>query len=787
MAGQDPFRPREKSGIGMPAVLPGMNRIAPARIQGSKGSKNEQEMLGSKKRGKGEDDQKLLTRAQKRMERAINAESENRAAGLEDLNFLAGKQWPSEVAAQRNIDHRPCLTINKLPTFVNQVVNPLREDRPTINISPVGERSDREVAKMYRGLIRAIERDCFAPIAYDQGLTNAAGAPGWGYWRVNLEYEAPDSFNQVISVGLIMNPFTVYCDPSHIQPDASDMKWCFVTEMIPKQQFEDDYPDIDPIPYQQVAIGDSLKDWIGKDEVRIAEYFEFKSHMRTLVELDNGHVGWEDELDDLVRAKLKRGTFQIVDEREADDPTLKHYKLTAHDVIDETEWPGKWIPIVKCLGNVINVEGKNKISGIVRNAKDPQRMYNYWKTAETELIALAPKAPWIMEEGQVEGHEDEWRMANIRSNPYLTYKGTSIAGRPAPPPQRQQFAGVPAGVVQAQAGAAQDMMATTGVRFDATLGERMMDESGKAIREIRRSGDIGSTHYGLNYGWSLRHTGEIFVDLIPKIYSAKRMVTILREDDTEEQVVVDPHLAKPSMEQRRPDGKIMRMFNPTYGKYGVTVTLGPSYATKRIEASENMMQFAKNLPQTAALFADLIAKNQDWPGAEEIAARIAKTLPPGLLQPDQKDMTPQTQALITQMDTKIKELTQHLAQAMAALTDKQQDRAIEVDKINKDFEAKLLNIVMQMETKMAGVEEKAVANFNTHIGAQIQQLGEGVTTLLHTIENPPKAGEGGEDDVQIPPEAARSLMEGHVTQFANGHKFTLKGGKPQRIKDDGDS
>jgi hypothetical protein len=356
-------------------------------------------------------------------------------------------------------------------------------------------------------------------------------------------------------------------------------------------------------------------------------------------------------------------------------------------------------------------------------------MYNYWRTLETELIALQPKAPWIMEEGQVEGHEDEWRMANIRSNPYLLYKGTSVAGHPAPPPQRQPFAGAPAGVEAAIQGAAQDMMATTGIRFDATLEERTYDESGRALRELRRSGDLGAVHYGLNYARGLRHTGEMLIDLIPKIYDVKRVITILREDDSEERITIDPHLNKPMAEAIGQDGRMMKLFNPTIGKYGVTITIGPNYATKRIEAAENMMAFAKAMPNTASLFADLIAKNMDWPGAEEISSRIAKTLPPQLLQPDQKDMSPQVQALIQSMDQQIKQLGQQLQAAMAALNDKQQDRAIVVEKIQKDFEAKLANVVMQFETKMAAVESKQIAGDQAHVrteGSQFKDFAQGM-------------------------------------------------------------
>ena len=731
---QDPSRPRDNGRIRLPATDAALNKIAPSTLKvDGKG-----DMLGAPPK-KARDNEKIRARAMKRLDRAIGAEAENRKAALDDLKMKAGDQWPSEVAAQRNLDKRPCLTVNKLPTFVHQITNDLRQNRPSININPVGDRGDREVAKMYRGLIRYVERESAADIAYDTAVDNAV-SNGFGYWRILTEYEAPDSFNLVPVIRRIRNPFTVYLDPSHIEPDGSDSRWGFITEMMPRSDFEEKYPDCDPMPFTAAGIGEAMKNWINADEIRIAEYFEIEYKSRTLVSLSTGHEGWRDDLSGEVESAIADGSIEVLDERESSVPTVHWYKLTAKDIIQDREWPGKWVPIVKVIGDEIDIEGRVKLSGVIRHAKDPQRMFNYWRTKETEAIALAPNAPWIVEEGQIEGHEDEWKQANIRNNPYLSYKATSVAGGMAPPPQRQNFAQVPAGIEVAIQGAAQDMIATTGIRFDATMNERLMDESGKAIRELRRNGDLGSFHYVDNFARSLRHTGQMLMDLFPKLLTSARVMTILREDDSEEQVRVDPNLGKPTGEMRRPDGKTMKVFNPTAGRYGVTVTIGPSYATKRIEASENMIAFARALPETAHFIADLIAKNQDWPGADEIAARLAKTLPPALLAPDQKDMSPQVQAMLAAMDGQIKQLTQQLQAAMMALNDKNADRALEADKANKDFEAKLLKVVADLEAKQAATEERAVANFNTHIGAQIRELGMQVAGLVQSMEKGARDG-----------------------------------------------
>jgi Phage P22-like portal protein len=707
--------------VGMPSIDGAMNKLPPANATGGKGSKDDQKntrlgMSRSKERA-------VLDRARKRMDKATKSESENRKAALDDLKFYRGEQWPSDVQAQRNFDQRPCLTINKLPTFVNQATNDVRQNRPAINVSPVGDKGDPEVAKMFAGMIREIERKSVADIAYDTAFATTARC-GFGYWRVITEFEKPNSFNQVITVKRIRNPFTVYLDPAHEEPDGSDAKWAFISDMLPRSEFTDEYPDAQPMPWTEGGIGDSQKSWIGKDEVRIAEYFEVVTEKRTLVRLSNGATGWRDDMDPRVLAR-----FAVEEEREADCNKIKWYKITAVEVLEERDWPGSWIPVVKVIGDEVDIEGKVHYNGIVRNAKDAQRMYNYWVTLLTELIALQPKAPFIGAEGQFEGHEQEWKTANVKSTPYLEYKVETVDQKPLPPPQRQPMTQPATGVMAAMQGSAQDMMATTGIRFDATTKDLMYDESGRALRELRKFGDLGWFHLVDNLSRSLRHTGVIIVELIPKIYNSRRIETILREDGGEERVTIDPAAEKPMQETRDPQSqKVMKIFNPTYGEYGVTVTIGPSFATKRIEAAESMMDFVRAIapaaPQAATGIMDLIAKNQDWPGSEEFATRLSKLvaqLHPGITAPDIKDVPPQVQAVLMGMQSQLQQSQQQIVQLTKALTDQQADRAQRDRKIELDFEAKVLSTM-----------QKADQSANAHLLSRIEL----VHTMLESMLKP---------------------------------------------------
>ncbi len=580
---------------------------------------------------------------------------------------------------------------------------------------------------MLKGLIKHIERQSNADIAYDTGFDSAVSC-GWGYWRILTEYEDEDTFDQVIRIARIRNPFRVYLDPDSEQPDGSDAKWGFISDLIPRDEFKANWPKATVTEWNEQAMGDENKLWNTQTHIRIAEYFYTDNYTRTLCYFDNGHTGFKDELDP------SYDKLEPTKEREVQCERIKWCKLTAHEILEEQDWLGKYIPIVKVIGDENDVEGEVTLAGLIRDAKDAQRMYNFWVTSETELIALAPKAPWIMEEGQIENHEGDWKNANIKSLPYLLYKGTSIGGKPAPPPQRQQFAGPPAGVVQAKIAAAQDMQATTGIRFDATLQERTYDESGKALRELKRVGDLGNFHYVDNLARSLRHTGVILIDLIPKIIDTARVLTILREDGSEEVAYVDPAMAKPFAQQSTEQGGIKKLYNPKLGRYDVTVTIGPNYATKRIESSEHLMQFLQVLPNQAPLIADLIAKNQDWPGADELATRLQTQLPPGMLDKGLDRLPLEARGIVLQLKQALQQAQQQAQQAMAMLGDKDKDRALQQDKQEKDYIAKQdatnatfitnmekINPQAEFDKIEASLQAKMLEMFGKHVLAQQQQ------------------------------------------------------------------
>ncbi len=728
----------KEKGIKQPKMTSGMTRVPSPELSIPKDERRES---GEKDKKQLEEDGDLIGKAKKRFLRAARAEAENRTEGLEDLKFIKGDQWSSADATQRAAEARPCITENRLPTFSAQITNDQRQNRPSINISPMGSRASKKDAKILRGMIRAIERDSNADVAYDTGFQNAVHN-GWGYWEIATEYESEKSFNKVIVVRQISNSFNVYLDPSRT-PFMLDAGWGFISEMIDREEFTRDYPDADPMQWVETGVGEEDKDWITQDRVRIANYYYMDYEERYLVMLDNGFTGWEDELDDLIAEKVKQGKLKEIDRRCVQTKKLKYCKMTAVEVLESHDCDGQYVPIIECIGTFLNINGKQVKKGIVRDAKGPQKMINYFATLETEHVALAPKAPWIMEEGQVEGHEQKWKDANRKSYAYLLYKAQSIGGKPAPPPQRQQFQGAPQGILEAKRGTIEALKAVTGIRFDATMSERMLDESGKAIRELNNNANLGAYHYIDNFARALKNTGIVMVDMIPYTYDTRRIISILDDSGSEDHIEIYPAMDKahdevPYQAPENPSGKINR-FNPKVGRYQVTVTIGPSYATKRTENMDSLLEFARAVPEARQLIMDLIAKYSDWEGAEELANRLAKAVDPKFLTPDREDMSPQTQALLQSLHQQVQQANNVIGQMQQALQNEQKNRDVIEHKTVADFIAKQTATEKKFDIEMAKlgakfdeIQQKRDAALQGTIGRQIAELSKAVGMLQKT-------------------------------------------------------
>jgi len=601
----------------------------------------------------------LLTKGREAFKKAEEAEGENRLIALEDIKFSRlGEQWPENIRQQREREFRPCLTINKMPAFIRQVVNDARQNKPSIKVHPVDSNADPKTAEVINGLIRNIEYTSNADVAYDTAI-EASVSGGFGYWRIGMDYAYDDVFDMDVTIERIANQFSVYGDPASQSADSSDWNNAFIVERMSRDEYKRRYGSKKNAADEEVCIdfeSDAWGEgWLDDEFVLVAEWWSREETEHEIVQLDDGNVYSKEDLEtdpDLIEVGvlIDAGVIKVLGTRMAKTFKVKQVIMSGADVLEKRDWPGCYIPIVPVYGDEIVVEGKRYFRSLIHNAMDAQRMYNYWRTTATELVALAPKVPWIGRKGTFDSDAQRWNTANSQSHAYLEYDGEA--------PQRQPLdTGPAAGALQESLNASDDMKAIIGI-YDASLGARSNETSGRAIMARQREGDVATFHFIDNLSRAIRHTGRILIDLIPKVYTKERIIRVLGEDGTPKTVKVNGQEPEPVI---GPDGKpevddegnvIMALHSLTVGKYDLTVTSGPSFTTRREEAAAQMTELVRAFPQAAPFIADIMARNFDWPGADEIAKRFEAMNPA-----KQQEIPPQIQQQLQEMQQAIQKLS----------------------------------------------------------------------------------------------------------------------------------
>jgi Phage P22-like portal protein len=637
----------------------------------------------------------ILSTARQRLTTAIAAYSDTRDSELDDLKFYAGSpdnkwQWPQDVLNTRgsvqgqSINARPCLTVNKLPQHVKQITNDIRMNRPAGKVIPADDKADVKIAEILQGVIRHIEYISDADVAYDTACENQV-TMGEGYVRLITEYCGDDSFDQDIKICRVRNSFSVYLDPMCQDPCGQDAEWALITTTVTKEEFEQRWPKAKPVSNViSTSTGDqSLGLWATDKTVRIAEYFYADYTPVTLHLYPNNQTVKAGTPQDKMLAEVYGKPMKT---RVSQQRVIKWCKLNGFEILESSDWVGKYIPIVRFMGNDFEVEGNLYYSGIVRNAKDAQRMYNYWVSQEAEMLALAPKAPFIGYGGQFEGYEDKWKTANVQNWPYLEVNPdvTDGEGRVLPLPQRAQPPMASSGLLQAKAGASEDVKAATG-QYDASLGMHSNERSGKAILARQKEGDTGTYHYTDNAARAVRYITRQLIDIIPKIYDTERVARIIGEDGEASTVKFNPEQPEAVRQVQDPNNPsviIETIYNPSIGKYDAIASSGPSYATKREQSMEAMAQILQGNPELWRVAGDLFVKNMDWPGADQLASRLARTVDPALVA--EEDTSPAFQAA----QLKIQEMGQQLDQLHQMLQNVRNSEEVRTNEI-KEFEAQI--------------------------------------------------------------------------------------------------
>ncbi|WP_162651561.1 portal protein [Lentilitoribacter sp. Alg239-R112] len=640
-----------------------------------------------------------LTFNRDRFEIAKSALSDNHDMGLQDLRFAKlGEQWPAEIVNKRKADGRPVLTINKMQTFIRQVVNDARQNKPSIKVKAVDSSADTKTAQVYDGLIRNIEYTSNADIAYDTAV-ECAVTNGFGYIRVGIDYSYEDAFDMDINIDRVINPFAIYPDPNATCADGSSWNECFVVDRLSKTAFKDKYQDAEVTDFDDDKWSEADGDWVNDDGVLVAEFWQRKEVDQEIVLTSDGRVfSKEDLLEDIdLQTALEAGTIKIVKERVTKSYKVTQTIMTGAEILEENDWAGKYIPIVPVYGDEFSVEGKRYFRSLINPAKDAQRQFNYWRTTATELVALAPRAPYIGPHGAFDTDVDKWQTAHKDNHAYLEYDGEQ-------PPQRQPIdSGAAGGALQEALNASDDIKSTIGM-YDASLGARSNETSGKAIMARQREGDVATFHFTDNLTRAIRQVGRIVVDLIPSVYNKPRILRVLGEDGKEHLQPVNqgqevPHVGRDGKPEQDDNGEIvLAMHDLTVGKYDVAVEAGPSFTTRREEAAAQMTEMIRSFPQAAPVLGAPLAKNMDWPQADEIAEKLTKLDPTN----DNK-LPPEVQKLMAQGKQQIQQLTQEnqkLEQQAAQDIGKAQ---VEMAKIELEREK------IELEREKMRLEEKKLA------------------------------------------------------------------------------
>lgn len=644
-------------------------------------------------------DAEIIEEARRRYKLSSDYWSENRQSFADDLEFIYVDQWPQYAKDAFGKDS--LITINRQISFNRQVTNDMRQNRASIKVRPVDDDADIETAEIYQGIIRHIEANSKADIAYDTADRYAVEG-GFGFYRIITDYKA-NSFDQEILIKEVDNPLSILPD-YRFSADGSDWEYCFIHDEVPRKEFEKS--DLGALASDGWSDGDGLEadGWVTEDIVRVVEYFYKDKVDDVLLRLEDDRIMYKSQYDQM------GFDVAIVEKRPAQRTEVKWCKFAGNSILEKADWAGSIIPIVPVYGDTIFVNGKHMTISLGRYAQDAQRMVNYSRTKQAELEALAPKAPYIMAEGQDEGYESDWANANSTNFSSLKYKPVDINGQLAPPPQRQGYAGAPAGVITLGQMAEQDMMAIIGIH-EAGLGQRSNETSGAAIMARQREGDNSTFNFIDNTTRARRACGNILVDLIPKIIDTPQIVRILGEDGSQKSVKVN------QAETVKENGKeIVRIYDLSVGQYDVICSAGASYSTKRAEGAAFLERIAGNNPEMMKIVGDLVFKAQDMPYADEIAERLQKTLPPEMREHNDDEgenapppLPPEVQQHIEQSDQMIQQMNHVIEQMQKELDDKQMKEQVEAQKAANEA-MKLENDRYQKETDRMKLEYEAKRN-----------------------------------------------------------------------------
>jgi hypothetical protein len=683
------------------------------------------------------EESELLEEAKERWEECDNHYADMYKEATEDWQFLHGDgQWDTGSENVRSKDGRPSLILNQCLPYAHQITNDIKQARLAIRVVPVDSEADIETAEVRAGIIRNVEKQSKCKTVYGTAAMNAIGA-GIGWMRVDVDYADNDTFEQEAYVKRVLDFTAVMLDPSDTTLDGSEADYGFDSSDLTYsfEKFEELYPGEAAVSFE----GENSRGGDGEDEVSLVRYYYRERQKKVLHEINvMGEIG-QVFAEDLKLLDENGVAYEKLRSREVDDYKVYHCILSGEAVLSREEFPCHYIPLVPVIGEEYYNNGKREFHSLIRQAKDAQRMYNYWKSASTEMIALQPKAPWTGPVGSFQSYPDDWANANTQNLPTLEYDAVydENTGQMLPPPQRSQpIMGSPA-MMQEAVGARDDIRLALGIP-QSNMGERSNAVSGIAIRSQQIEGDNATFHFIDNLSSSIAQVGRILNDIIPIIYSDRKVTRIIGDNGDEENIPVNSPYVKGEEGIRSarygeaPDG----VHDLSVGKYDIDMDVGPSYASGRQEAADKLTQIAEKNPELYGVAGDLIIEVMDIPMGKEISERIKSQMDPALLGDD-----PQA-AKLQEASQALQQMQEQLANMDAALQDKEgnekfdqavkaEEQQLERDKFEVDAQKTKADIDKIYADIQGGVLGAQAANTNIEaVTSKINEMEETIGIIL---------------------------------------------------------
>ncbi|MDE2098343.1 MAG: hypothetical protein KGL39_13905 [Patescibacteria group bacterium] len=707
-------------------------------------------------------EQDIIIECQQRFTFSQEGEGTNRSEFEFDKRFVDGDQWDPTIRDERFSDRRPALTVNITDAITRRVVNSCRENRPRIVAHPVGNGADIDTAHVINGLFRHIEYASTAYYWYDNALENSVQG-GWGWLAIENVYLSDKSFDQELRIKGYSNPLMCYADPNSRMPDGSDMEWFIETEFMKRTMYREKFGELDPTGWRWVGRGDDVPDWSNKEEIRVAKYWRVELKKDRLIEYDDGQRLLQSDVGRLGRALgLKQ-----VKSREVIRRQIVCYLLTSKKILKRTEWPGKWIPRVPVYGRRSDRNGRMFIKGMVRDLRDSARIYNYAETAKTEWYAMTSKAQWIGPEGFLDGHEAAFRDTNRKPIVALEYKPVQLPdGSYAPPPQRLDPPKPNAGFSEWADSTRANFMMVAGMPHEPSVDMQGEVISGKALKQRQALSDISNFDFYDNFCRSLCQVGRILLDLLPHFYGEERMIRIIRDDGTPQQVTINETMPLPNLMPGSPlpaiaQAQIMPQMSPkgpsaqtqaakhikndlTIGDYEVIIDTGPSYQTKREQSAEAMLELLRTpagqmITSTAA---DLMVRAMDFPNSDMVADRLTSMIPAALVDAELQHIPEAARGIVSGLQQRVRQLMMQNMQLSIEM-----ETHMSVEQLKQQSETQRTIMREQAMTERERMKAKAYeTDAQTRAGAMMHDTHVKAVTAHDTAE----IG------------AAAQLMEAHV-------------------------